>query len=48
MPHVSPPLCCLQSVYILIIKDCYRPRISPAMLLVQCTIFLLLFANFFR
>eukprot|EP00891_Asterochloris_glomerata_P000399 jgi/Astpho2/399/Aster-x0922 len=36
------------SVYILIIKDCYRPRISPAMLLVQCTIFLLLFANFFR
>lgn len=48
MPHVLPPLCCLQSVYILIIKDCYRPRISPAMLLVQCTIFLLLFANFFR
>ncbi|KAK9820370.1 hypothetical protein WJX72_009566 [[Myrmecia] bisecta] len=37
-----------QSVYMLFIKDCYRPRLSPIMLLVQCAIFFALFANFYR
>ena len=37
-----------QSVWLLFIKDCYRPRLSPWMLLVQCVLFFILFANFFR
>jgi hypothetical protein len=40
--------CCAQSVWLLFIKDCYRPRLSPWMLLVQCTAFFILFAAFFR
>jgi hypothetical protein len=28
-------LCCAQSVWMLLITDCYRPRLSPLMLLVQ-------------
>lgn len=42
MPRVA------QSVWLLFIKDCYRPRLSPWMLLVQCVLFFILFANFFR
>ena len=38
----------MQSVWLLFIKDCYRPRLSPWMLLVQCTAFFVLFAGFFR
>ena len=38
----------MQSVWLLFIKDCYRPRLSPWMLLVQCTAFFILFAGFFR
>ena len=37
-----------QSVWLLFIKDCYRPRLSPWLLLVQCVLFFILFANFFR
>jgi len=37
-----------QSVWMLFIKDCYRPRLSPWMLLVQCTAFFVLCAGFFR
>ena len=38
----------MQSVYILFVRACYRPRLSPLLLLVQCVIFFLLFANFYR
>lgn len=27
--------CCPQSIWMLFITDCYRPRLSPLMLLVQ-------------
>ena len=37
-----------QSIWLLFIKDCYKPRLSPWMLLVQCTAFFVLFAHFFR
>eukprot|EP00232_Nephroselmis_pyriformis_P017815 CAMPEP_0182884650 /NCGR_PEP_ID=MMETSP0034_2-20130328/19129_1 /TAXON_ID=156128 /ORGANISM="Nephroselmis pyriformis, Strain CCMP717" /LENGTH=274 /DNA_ID=CAMNT_0025017865 /DNA_START=8 /DNA_END=829 /DNA_ORIENTATION=- len=36
-----------QSVYMLFVTDCYRPRLSPYMLLVQCIIFFALFFNFY-
>jgi len=35
-------------VYILFVRACYRPRLSPLLLLVQCCIFFALFANFYR
>ena len=38
----------MQSVYILFVRACYRPRLSPLLLLVQCVIFFALFANFYR
>ncbi|KAK9838521.1 hypothetical protein WJX81_004941 [Elliptochloris bilobata] len=37
-----------QSVYILFVRACYRPRLSPLLLLVQCVIFFALFAEFYR
>ena len=36
-----------QSVYLLFVKDCYTPRMSPWMLLVQCAIFFTLFFHFY-
>ncbi|XRB06773.1 very long chain fatty acids elongation protein 4 [Pycnococcus provasolii] len=36
-----------QSTWLLFIKDCYSPRLSPWMLLVQCTIFFALFFHFY-
>ena len=37
-----------QSVYILpFVTDCYRPRLSPYMLLVQCVVFFSLFFHFY-
>jgi len=36
-----------QSVYLLFVTDCYRPRVQPYLLLVQCIIFLTLFTNFY-
>lgn len=35
-----------QSVYLLV-SDCYRPRVQPVLLGFQCTIFLILFTDFF-
>jgi hypothetical protein len=36
-----------QSIWLLA-TGCYQPRLSPVMLLFQCFIFFILFANFYR
>ena len=36
-----------QSIYLLFVTDCYRPRISPLFLGIQCAVFLALFMNYY-